>query len=121
MTYKGEPYGLPYYADIASFIWNPTVAKNYGVDRAPTTWDEVMEMSVSMKAKGLTSPILWEFSQTDPSGLAVCGKTSGDGGCLMIHFNHLESRVRACEADFWIWAGCFRTSRRRRGCHRTIR
>src|ERR1700722_5778170 len=25
--------------------------------------------------------------------LAVCGKTSGDGGCLMIHFNHLESRV----------------------------
>jgi multiple sugar transport system substrate-binding protein len=69
MTYKGEPYGLPYYADIASFIWNPTVAKNYGVDRAPTTWDEVMEMSVSMKAKGLTSPILWEFSQTDPSGL----------------------------------------------------
>jgi multiple sugar transport system substrate-binding protein len=69
MTYKGEPYGLPYYADIASFIWNPTVAKNYGVDRAPTTWDEVMEMSLSMQKKGLTSPILWEFSQTDPSGL----------------------------------------------------
>lgn len=69
MTYKGEPYGLPYYADIVSFIWNPTVAKKYGVDRAPTSWDEVMEMSVSMKAKGLSSPILWEFSQTDPSGL----------------------------------------------------
>ena len=59
--------------------------------------------------------------ETKEADLAVCGKTSGDGGCLMIHFNHLESRVRACEADFWIRAGCFRTSRRRRGCHRTIR
>jgi multiple sugar transport system substrate-binding protein len=69
MTYNGEPYGLPYYADIASFIWNPTVAKTYGVDRAPTSWDEVTEMSNTMKAKGLPSPILWEFAQTNPSSL----------------------------------------------------
>ncbi|RDD60615.1 ABC transporter substrate-binding protein [Ferruginivarius sediminum] len=69
MTYNGEPYGLPYYADIASFIWNPTVAKEYGVDRAPTSWDEVMEMSVSMQGKGLRRPILWEFSQINPSSL----------------------------------------------------
>jgi multiple sugar transport system substrate-binding protein len=69
MTYNGEPYGLPYYADIASFMWNPTVAKKYGVDRAPTTWEEVVEMSKTMKDKGLSSPIAWEFSQTNPSGL----------------------------------------------------
>lgn len=69
LTYNDEPYGLPYYADIASFVWNPTVAKEYGVDRAPTSWDEVMEMSVSMQKKGLRSPILWEFSQINPSSL----------------------------------------------------
>jgi len=69
MTYNGEPYGLPYYADIAAFMWNPTVAKSYGVDRAPTSWDEVTEMSKTMKAKGLASPILWEFAQTNPSSL----------------------------------------------------
>jgi multiple sugar transport system substrate-binding protein len=69
LTLNGEPYGLPYYADIASFVWNPTVAKAHGVDRAPKSWDEVMEMSVSMQKKGLRSPILWEFSQTDPSSL----------------------------------------------------
>jgi len=69
LTFNNEPYGLPYYADIASFIWNPTVAKQYGVDRAPTSWDEVMEMSLSMQKKGLRSPILWEFSQVNPSSL----------------------------------------------------
>lgn len=69
MTHNGEVYGLPYYADIASFIWNPTVAKQYGVDRAPTDWDEVMEMSRTMQAKGLRRPILWEFSQINPSSL----------------------------------------------------
>jgi multiple sugar transport system substrate-binding protein len=69
MTYQGKPYGLPYYADIASFIWNPTVAKAYGVDKAPTSWDELRTMAETMKAKGLKSPILWEFSQTNPSGL----------------------------------------------------
>ena len=69
LTFNGEPYGLPYYADIASFIWNPTVAKAHGVDRAPTSWDEVMEMSVTMQKNGLRSPILWEFSQVDPSSL----------------------------------------------------
>jgi multiple sugar transport system substrate-binding protein len=69
LTYNGEPYGLPYYSDIASFMWNPTVAKSYGVDRAPTSWDEVMEMSKSMKGKGLAHPILWEFAQTNPSSL----------------------------------------------------
>jgi multiple sugar transport system substrate-binding protein len=69
LTFNNEPYGLPYYADIASFIWNPTVAKQYGVDRAPTSWDEVTEMSLSMQKKGLRSPILWEFSQVNPSSL----------------------------------------------------
>lgn len=69
LTFDNEPYGLPYYADIASFIWNPTVAKQHGVDRAPTSWDEVMEMSLSMQKKGLRSPILWEFSQVNPSSL----------------------------------------------------
>jgi len=69
LTFNNEAYGLPYYADIASFIWNPTVAKQYGVDRGPTSWDEVMEMSVSMQKKGLRSPILWEFSQVNPSSL----------------------------------------------------
>lgn len=69
LTYNDEPYGLPYYADIASFVWNPTVAKAHGVDRAPTSWDEVMEMSLTMQKNGLRSPILWEFSQVNPSSL----------------------------------------------------
>jgi multiple sugar transport system substrate-binding protein len=64
MMLDGEPYGLPYYADIASFIWNPSVAREYGVDREPKTWDEVMEMSLSMQQKGLRSPILWEFPRS---------------------------------------------------------
>ena len=69
VTYENKAYGLPYYCDIASFIWNPTVAKQYGVDRAPATWDELAEMAGTMQAKGLAKPILWEFSATDPSSL----------------------------------------------------
>ncbi|MCW2764248.1 MAG: Maltose-binding periplasmic protein [Nocardioides sp.] len=69
LVYEGQPYGLPYYADMASFIWNPTVAKKYGVDRAPSDWDELTDMASTMKSKGLSAPILWEFSQTNPSSL----------------------------------------------------
>ena len=68
MTYKGEPYGLPYYADIASFIWNPTVAKTYGsTARRPLGRSDG---DVALYAeKGLGQPDPGEFSQTDPSGL----------------------------------------------------
>ena len=69
MTYNGKVYGLPYYADIVSFIWNPTVAKKYGVDRAPDTWEDLAAMATSMQGKGLEKPIIWEFAQTLPTSL----------------------------------------------------
>jgi multiple sugar transport system substrate-binding protein len=69
MTYDGKVYGLPYYADIVSFIWNPTVAKKFGVDHAPGTWEELAEMATTMKGKGLDKPIIWEFAQTLPTSL----------------------------------------------------
>lgn len=69
MTYDGKVYGLPYYADIVSFQWNSTVAKKYGVDHAPDTWEELAGMASSMAAKGLAKPIIYEFDQTLPSSL----------------------------------------------------
>ena len=71
MTYQGKPYGLPYYADIASFVWNPTVAKKYGVDHAPTSWDEPMSMAQSMKAHGVPpSRSIWMPSGASPLRMA---------------------------------------------------
>ncbi len=83
MTYDGKVYGLPYYADIVSFIWNPTVAKQYGVDRAPETWEELAEMATSMQGKGLDKPIIWEFAQTLPTSLETfTGMVMSRGGEL---------------------------------------
>ncbi|HET7678205.1 MAG TPA: extracellular solute-binding protein [Candidatus Limnocylindrales bacterium] len=83
MTYEGKVYGLPYYADIVSFIWNPTVAKKHGVDRAPGTWEELGEMATTMQGKGLAKPIIWEFAQTLPTSLETfTAMVMGRGGEL---------------------------------------
>ena len=40
MTYNGKLYGLPYYADTISFIYNKKILEDAGI-AVPTTWEEV--------------------------------------------------------------------------------
>src|SRR5262249_49842270 len=59
MTYKGKQYGLAYYGDHMSFLYNTEILQKAGIAGPPTTWDEVVQQSLKIKqASGPESPLL---------------------------------------------------------------
>ena len=82
MTYKDELYGLPYYADTISFIFNKKLLEDHGI-AVPATWDDVMAASEKLKAEGIEHPIVYEFDQELPNFFdAFVSQVYGRGGDL---------------------------------------
>lgn len=53
MSYKGKQYGLSYYGDHMSFMWNSDVLQRAGISAPPATWDEVTEQCLKIKQAGI--------------------------------------------------------------------
>lgn len=82
MTYKGHLYGLPYYADTISFLYNKKILADKGLS-VPNTWDDVMAEAEKLKAGGMEHPISYEFSQDLPNFFdAFVAQVYGRGGSL---------------------------------------
>jgi len=54
MTYNNKIYGLPYYSDMFTFMYNAKVLEENGYDEPPKTWDEVREIALRLKEKGVS-------------------------------------------------------------------
>lgn len=66
LSFKGKLYGLPYFADIFIFIYNEDMIKQAGFSGPPTTWEEVTEQALAMKAKNIcTYPVAMQFAQKE--------------------------------------------------------
>ena len=66
MTYDGKVYGLSYYADTMDFVYNDALLKKAGIDKVPETWDDVYNMSMTLKDQGVTDyPIIMAWSQKE--------------------------------------------------------
>jgi multiple sugar transport system substrate-binding protein len=65
MTYDGKVYGLSYYADTMDFVYNEKLLTDAGITTAPKTWDDVYNMSKTLKEKGLQYPIIMAWSQKE--------------------------------------------------------
>jgi multiple sugar transport system substrate-binding protein len=82
MTYNGKLYGLPYYADTISFIYNKKILADAGI-AVPTTWEEVMAAAEKLKAGGMEKPIVYEYDQELPNFFdAFVAQSYGRGGSL---------------------------------------
>jgi multiple sugar transport system substrate-binding protein len=82
MTYKGKLYGLPYYADTISFIYNKKLLEDAGI-AVPKTWEDVMVAAEKLKAGGMEHPIVYEFDQELPNFFdAFVSQVYGRGGDL---------------------------------------
>lgn len=82
MTYDGKLYGLPYYADTISFIYNKKILEDAGI-AVPQTWDDVMAAAEKLKAGGMERPIVYEFDQELPNFFdAFVSQVYGRGGDL---------------------------------------
>ena len=66
VTYDGKVYGLPYYSDTISFIYNKKILADAGV-AVPTTWEEVTAAAEKLKAGGMDKPIIYEYNQELPN------------------------------------------------------
>jgi multiple sugar transport system substrate-binding protein len=67
MTLDGKLYGLPYYADLVTFIYNEDLVRKAGFKSAPKTWQEVAKQANAMKKKGLVKyPINIPLKKDDP-------------------------------------------------------
>ena len=66
MTYDGKVYGLSYYADTMDFVYNEALLKKAGIDKAPETWEDVYNMSKTLKDQGIVQyPIIMAWSQKE--------------------------------------------------------
>jgi len=54
MTYKGQQYGLTYYTDFMGFMYDESQLKKAGISTPPSTWDEVTEQCLKIKAAGIS-------------------------------------------------------------------
>ncbi|MEQ8968327.1 MAG: sugar ABC transporter substrate-binding protein [Azospirillaceae bacterium] len=82
MTYDGQIYGLPYYADTISFIYNAAILEEHGI-AVPATWAEVTEASMALKEAGMEYPIVYEYNQELPNFFdAFVAQVYGRGGDL---------------------------------------
>jgi multiple sugar transport system substrate-binding protein len=67
MTLDGKLYGLPYYADLVTFIYNDRTLRQAGFRSAPRTWEEVAKQALAIKKKGLVKyPIYIPLKKDDP-------------------------------------------------------
>ncbi len=84
MTYNGKVYGMPYYADTTSFLYNAKILKDNGIDKPPTTWEEVADQAKALQKKGMESPFLLEMAQDLPTTLEdFTAMVFGRGGELL--------------------------------------
>lgn len=68
MTFNGKVYGLPYYADITTFMYNTRILKDQGM-KAPQTWEELADQARFLKGKGIERPLVLEFAAQMPTTL----------------------------------------------------
>jgi multiple sugar transport system substrate-binding protein len=69
MTYNGKLYGLPYYADITSFLYNETLMQENGIEAPPESWEEMAEQLAFLQGQGMQTPMALEFAQAMPTTL----------------------------------------------------
>lgn len=112
VTYGDEVYGLPYYADTISFLYNAELLDEHDVD-VPETWDDVMAASEELKEAGVDRPIVYEYDQELPNFFdAFVAQVYGRGGDLFDEdmnaifddpdnaaYRHLEWLQEAFEKD----------------------
>ncbi|BBH24426.1 ABC transporter substrate-binding protein [Paenibacillus baekrokdamisoli] len=53
IQYKGKTYGLPWYTAWKTFGYNKDMLKKIGVDHAPQTWDEFIQLSQKLQKDGI--------------------------------------------------------------------
>ncbi len=63
-TFNGQVYGLPFAVSLPVGYYNMDMMKKAGIEKLPTTWDEVTDACVKLKKSGVKNPIFWGWNIT---------------------------------------------------------
>jgi multiple sugar transport system substrate-binding protein len=67
MTLDNKLYGLPYYADLVTFLYNDRIVRKAGFKSGPQSWEDVAKQALAIKKKGLVKyPINIPLKKDDP-------------------------------------------------------
>ncbi|MQA85846.1 MAG: extracellular solute-binding protein [Streptosporangiales bacterium] len=67
MSYGGKVYGLPYYADTISFLYNEKILSDAGIGNPPQTWEELTDQAKRLQRDGMERPLIIEVAQDLPT------------------------------------------------------
>ena len=97
MTYRGKQYGLAYYGDHMSFMYNTDLLQRAGISAPPASWDEVVQQSQKIKQQGISEfPLLlsltadtWLIEFVSALTFAFGGRMVDEqGNAVMADANH---------------------------------
>lgn len=84
MSYNDHVYGLPYFSETISFLYNARILEEAGITAPAATWEEVTEQSLLLKQGGMEFPFVFEFTNTLPNvSEAFASMVFGRGGELI--------------------------------------
>lgn len=63
-TFNGSVYGLPFSVSLPVSYYNMDMMKKAGVEKLPSSWDEVAGACKSLKASGVKNPLFWGWNIT---------------------------------------------------------
>ena len=74
VSYDGKYYGMPWILDTKYLFYNKEMLEKAGVEKAPTTWDELKAAAQKIKDAGIVEyPIAWSWAQAEA---AICDYTT---------------------------------------------
>ncbi|MBT8152644.1 ABC transporter substrate-binding protein [Epibacterium ulvae] len=63
-TFGGDVHGLPFSVSLPVGYYNMDVLNAAGIEKLPTTWEEVIAACETMNANGVQNPIFWGWNIT---------------------------------------------------------
>ena len=113
-TFDGAVYGLPFSVSLPVGYYNMDLVNKAGLDKLPTTWDEVITLCQAMKANGVKNPMFWGWnitgnwflqalmwSQDEP--ILKDGTVNFDGEAGLTSLEVMKKLFRGCEMQNLSW------------------
>lgn len=113
-TFDGEVYGLPFSVSLPVGYYNMDIMKAAGIEKLPSTWDEVVSACETMKSKGVKNPVFWGWNitgnwflqalmWTQETPVVKEGKANFGGPEGLVALETMKTIFRACEMQNLAW------------------
>ncbi|MBX2870140.1 MAG: extracellular solute-binding protein, partial [Acidiferrobacterales bacterium] len=63
-TFNGEVYGLPFSVSLPVGYYNMDMMNKAGIEKLPSTWDEVISACGKLREAGIQNPVFWGWNIT---------------------------------------------------------